>query len=203
MNLSHSRVTDWGLAHISVGTHDTVLDVGCGGGRTITKLAAIATEGKVCGVDHAEASVAASTRTNARAIAQGRVEIRQASVDQLPFPTGTFDLVTAVETHFWWPDLPGGIREIFRVLKPAGRLVIIAEVYKGANTMTARLVEQYAERTGMTLLDVEEHRQLFTTAGYSDVQVTTESSKGWICGIGTKPSTAVAKAPIACASSSR
>jgi len=40
MNLSHSGVTDWGLTHISVGIHDIVLDVGCGGGRTIAKLAA-------------------------------------------------------------------------------------------------------------------------------------------------------------------
>jgi ubiquinone/menaquinone biosynthesis C-methylase UbiE len=76
-----------------------------------------------------------------------------------------FDLVTAVETHFWWPDLPGAMREIFRVLKPGAQLVIIAEVYKGANAKTSRLVEEYAERTGMALLSAEEHRQLFTTSG--------------------------------------
>jgi hypothetical protein len=40
----------------------------------------------------------------------------------------------------------------------------------------------------MTLLSVNEHRELFTSAGYSDVQIVTESGKGWICGIGRKPS---------------
>jgi ubiquinone/menaquinone biosynthesis C-methylase UbiE len=187
MNVSHSKVTDWGLEHISVGNGDTILDVGCGGGRTISKLAATATQGKVYGVDYSEESVAASKRMNASAIKRGRVEIRQASVSQLPFSAGMFDLVTAVETHFWWSDLPGGMREIFRVLKPGGHLAIIAEVYRGSNTMTSRLVEQYAARTGMALLTVEEHRQLFATAGYSDTQVNAEGSKGWICGIGTKP----------------
>ena len=188
MNVSHSKVTDWGLEHISIGNHDTVLDVGCGGGRTISKLTAAATQGKVYGVDYSEESVAASRRTNAPAIQRGRVDIRHASVSQLPFSTGMFDLVTAVETHFWWSDLTGGMREILRVLKPGGRLAIIAEVYRGSTTMTSRLVEQYAARTGMALLNVEEHRQLFTTAGYSDVQIIAEGDKGWICGIGMKPS---------------
>ena len=52
-----------------------------------------------------------------------------------------FDLVTAVETHFWSSNLPADMREIFRVLKPYSKLVIIAEVYKGADTMVARLAE--------------------------------------------------------------
>jgi hypothetical protein len=49
-----------------------------------------------------------------------------------------------------------------------------------------KLCEKYASRTGLTLLDVDEHRELFTRAGYSDVQVIVESEKGWICGAGRK-----------------
>src|SRR5258708_7162024 len=101
INSSHSRLTDWGLGHVSGGKGDTILDVGCGGGRTMSKLAAIAAEGKVYGVDYSEESVAASTRTNARGIDASRVEIRRGSVSQLPFSDGMFDLVTGVETHFW------------------------------------------------------------------------------------------------------
>jgi fibrillarin-like rRNA methylase len=51
MNSSHSKLTDWGLEHISIENNETILDVGCGGGRTVSKLAAIATQGKVYGVD--------------------------------------------------------------------------------------------------------------------------------------------------------
>ena len=39
----------------------------------------------------------------------------------------------------------------------------------------------------MTLLDVDEHRELFVTAGHSEVQVIEERNKGWICAIGRKP----------------
>jgi len=147
--------------------HHTILDVGCGGGRTVSKLAAIVPQGRVYGVDYSDESVAATKRTNVRWMDLGRVEIRRGSVSDLPFPDGKFDLVTAVETHFWWPNLPGDMREVFRVMKPGGTLVLIAEIYKGANTMTARFAEKYASRTGMSLLSVNEHRELFTNAGYS------------------------------------
>src|SRR5258708_14078493 len=187
MNSGHSKLNDGGLEQMSIETSNTILDVGCGGGRTIRKLAAMATQGKVYGVDYSEESVAATKRTNAQWIDRGRVEVRHGSVSQLPFPDGMFDLVTAVETHFWWPNLPGDMREVFRVLKPGGALILIAEIYKGANTMAAKLAEKYASRTGMTLLSVDEHRELFTNAGFSDLQVIEERRKGWICGIGRKP----------------
>jgi ubiquinone/menaquinone biosynthesis C-methylase UbiE len=186
MNASHSKLTDWGLGPVSVEKHHAILDVGCGGGRTVSKLAVIATQGKVYGVDYSEESVGATRRTNARWIEMVLVDVKHGSVSQLPFPDGIFDLVTAVETHFWWPDLPAGVREIFRVLKPSGTLIITSEVYKGANTMVSRLAEKYASRTGMKLLSVEEHRELFANAGFADVQVIEERIKGWICGIGRR-----------------
>ncbi len=49
MNARHSQVTDWGLSHVRVKEQFTILDIGCGGGRTVGKLAAITTEGKIYG----------------------------------------------------------------------------------------------------------------------------------------------------------
>jgi len=187
MNARHSGVTDWGLSHVAIAKVDAVLDIGCGGGKTVSKLAAMATQGKVYGVDFSQESVAFAARTNRQSIAAGRVEIRHASVSQLPFPDDMFDVITAVETHFWWSDLPGDMREILRVLKPGGKLVVIAEIYKGAATKTARLAEKYLPLSGMKLLSVNEHRDLFANAGYSEIEIIEERGKGWICGIARKP----------------
>ena len=159
----------------------------------MSKLAELATEGKVYGVDHSEASVGSTARTNARQIAAGRVDVRLASVSDLPFADDTFDLVTAVETHFWWPQLPSDIREVRRVLKPGGLLMIAAEIYKGAGTMLSRLAEEHSGRTGMTLLSADEHRQLFTRSGYSDIQVLERREKTWICAMGRKPRSSAAQ----------
>jgi SAM-dependent methyltransferase len=187
MNASHSKLTDWGLGHVAIEEHYTILDVGCGGGKTVSKLAAKATEGRVYGVDYSEESVAASKRLNAAWIDLGRVEIQNGSVSQLPFADGMFDLVTAVETHFWWPHLPSDMREVFRVMKPGGVAIVIAEIYKGADTASSRLAEKYASRTGLALLSADEHREMCANAGCRDVQVIEERSRGWICAIGRKP----------------
>jgi ubiquinone/menaquinone biosynthesis C-methylase UbiE len=186
MNKSHSKLTDWGLTHITVESRSTVLDVGCGGGRTVGKLAAMAVQERVHGIDYSEESVAASRRYNAQAIRLGRVEIQLADVGKLPFPDNTFDLVTGVETHFWWPDIAAGFRETRRVLKPGGTLILIAEVYKGADTTMSRLCEKYAPITGMKMLTSDEHRDLLASVGFADVRIDALAAKGWITAQGRK-----------------
>src|SRR5205085_3526601 len=84
MNRHHSKLTDWGLSHVSIKPNDTILDVGCGGGRTINKLAPMASGGKVYGIDYSGDSVAAARRINARLIDIGRADIQQGSVSHLP-----------------------------------------------------------------------------------------------------------------------
>lgn len=190
MNRRHSRLTDWGLTHIAVASRDTILDVGCGGGRTVHKLAALATAGKVYGVDYSEASVAASRKTNQEWIALGRVEIRIGAVSRLPFTDRMFDVVTAVETHYYWPDLPRDMREVWRVLKPGGALLLIAESYKGfRGGKLDRTFERVEQVTGFkyAYLSVDEHRDLFSRAGFSDVHVFEERDRGWICALGKRP----------------
>jgi SAM-dependent methyltransferase len=185
MNLSHSGLTDWGLQHVEVAKAFTILDVGCGGGRTIQKLAALAPEGTVCGVDYADGSVAASRAMNAQLIAAGRVEIKQASVSQLPFPADKFNLVTAVETQYYWPDPVKDMQEILRVLKPGGKLIVIAESYKkGAYNWLQAPVMKLVKSSN---LDVDDHRHLFSAAGYTEIEIFEERTKGWFCGIGQKP----------------
>jgi cyclopropane fatty-acyl-phospholipid synthase-like methyltransferase len=85
MNLSHSAMTDWGLQQVTVARNATILDVGCGGGRTVSKLAAMAPNGKVVGLDYSAASVAVSRDANAQQIQEGRVQIEQGSVAALHF----------------------------------------------------------------------------------------------------------------------
>ena len=108
MNRRHSKLTDWGLKHVSIDSDAAILDIGCGGGRTIHKLAAIATKGKVYGVDSSETSVAASRKTAEECIKSGRVEIFHGSISHLPFPDQMFALATAVETRFLLARFAGG-----------------------------------------------------------------------------------------------
>jgi ubiquinone/menaquinone biosynthesis C-methylase UbiE len=188
MNRRHSEVTAWGLSHISIGTHDTILDVGCGGGMTVRKLAAQAVDGKAVGIDHSEDCVAVSARINREWIDKGRVEILPGTVSQMPFPDRKFDAVVGVDTHPFWPDLPADLREVLRVLKPDGTLLLVTEAYRGGkhDQRLQKLVERmHALR--YALLTVDEHRKLLANAGYANVQVFEEYDKGWLCVRGRRP----------------
>jgi SAM-dependent methyltransferase len=186
MNIHHSKLTDWGLSHISIGKHDTILDVGCGGGGTVHKLARLAPEGKVYGIDFSEESVTVSRMTNKQLIKMGRVEIRHSSVSCLPFVDNMFDLVTAVNTHNHWPDLVADMQEVLRVLKPDGKLMIVGEGYNGGKYADRN--RKLAELLNMALPSVNELSELFSRAGYSDVRMFEEYDRGWFCGVGRKPS---------------
>ncbi len=107
-------------------------------------------------------------------------------MSKLPFPDCRFDLVTAIETQYYWPNLAGDMSEILRVLKPGGKLVVIAENYKGGRLdwLEGPLMRVLL---GSSRLSPADQRELFANAGYVDVQVMEERNKGWICVIGTRP----------------
>jgi len=185
MNISHYQLTHWGLSHLSIGKQDTILDVGCGGGGTVHALAKLAANGKVYGIDFSDESVLVSRRTNKQLVQMGRVEIQQSSVSCLPFSGSLFDLVTAVNTHNFWPDLVADMQEILRVLKPGGKLIIIGSVYNGGKYDKRN--QKFSELIKIAFPSVHELRELFLRAGYSEVQMFEKYDSSWFCGIGTKP----------------
>ncbi|HET7840843.1 MAG TPA: methyltransferase domain-containing protein [Terriglobia bacterium] len=185
MNVTHATMTDWALEQLTVPKSAAILDVGCGGGETVRKLAALAPEGKVVGLDYSAASVAVSRQTNAKEIETGRVRIEQGSVAALPFPDHTFDIVTAVETHYYWPDLPANAREILRVLKPGGTFAMVAETYRGGPYRF--LYALVMPLLGAAFLSDAEHRGLLMQAGFTSVETTHRSGRNWICATGRRP----------------
>ncbi len=185
MNVGHADLTTWALSHVQIGPAFAMLDVGCGGGRTIERLASAAPDGKTYGIDYSEESVAVARETNSAQIERGRVDVRQGTVSSLPFPDATFDLVVAVETHYYWPDLPSDVREVMRVLRSGGTFLLAAETYRGRrNDWIYRPVMRLIYRA--TYLSVEEHRRLLSDAGYLRVEVFEERSRGWICAVARK-----------------
>jgi SAM-dependent methyltransferase len=112
------------LALLELKPGDHVLEVGFGHGATIVRLAAAVGGGLVAGVDPSAAMCRMAALRNRPAAAQGRVEIRQAPAEAIPYPDGTFDKVVTVHTVYFWPDLALALGEIARVLKAGGRLVL-------------------------------------------------------------------------------
>ncbi len=184
-NRSHAKLSDWGLQQVILPANAVILDVGCGGGRTVSRLSDLAPAGRVVGLDVSAASAAVSRDTNAGGIESGRVQILQGSVAALPFPSGVFEIVTAVETHYYWPDLAANVKEILRVLKPGGTFLLIAEAYRGG---PFRLIYGIImPLIGAAFLSDAEHRDLLIQAGFTEVVTKHIPGKNWICATGRKP----------------
>jgi len=185
-NRSHATLTDWGLQQVMVPKSAVMLDVGCGGGRTVGRLSSLAPEGRVVGLDVSAASTAVARDNNVAEIQSGRIQILQGSVAALPFSNSAFDIVTAVETHYYWPSLSANVKEVWRVLKPGGTFALIAEAYRGGPLRL--LYGIIMPLIGAALLSDEEHRDLLTQAGFTEVVTKHVSGKNWICATGRKPS---------------
>ena len=93
MNESHESLAQWGVSHLDIEKDDVILDIGCGGGVNVERFLQM-TENKVYGLDYSEVAVEKSTKLNQDAIDEGRCEIIQGSVSELPFEDNTFDIIT-------------------------------------------------------------------------------------------------------------
>lgn len=184
MNESHYALTSWGMEQFSIAPDSIILDVGCGGGRTIQRMAEMASEGKVYGIDYSPDCVAWSNAYNAELIKEGRAEIMHAAVNELPFIDNYFDIVTAVETVYFWPDLGECFKEIKRVLKPAGKFIIINEVYQ--SELFRERNEAYSAAGDMQIFAPEELKKYLEEAQFKNVTSAVVESNNWLCCIGEK-----------------
>ena len=183
MNESHARLVDWGLAHLALRANDTVLDIGCGGGNTLARMAERVTEGHLTGIDYAETSVEASRTFNAALVDAGRMEILHGSVDALPFVDAHFDAVVTVESFYFWPSPEKSLEEVARVVKKGGTFLLLAEIY-GRDDLPEDI---RAKVVGYDLTNPtpEEFERLFRAAGFSEVTLHFKDGEYWIavCGV--------------------
>ena len=107
-------------------------------------------------------------KVNEAAIAEGRCTVLQGSVADMIFAGDWFDAVTAFETVYFWPDLPQCFREVYRVLKPGGTLLICNES-NGDSDKDEKWTEIIG---GMTIYKDAELKMYLEQAGFHDVQIT-------------------------------
>ncbi|CAM4436801.1 class I SAM-dependent methyltransferase [Paenibacillus tarimensis] len=173
MNAAHSGMNNWALEKLDIGGHSNILDIGCGGGKAIRTLSALSSHGKIYGIDYSGQAVKESIQANRKDVESGKVKILQASVTDTPFADNYFDVITAFQTHYFWDDLEGGVKEAYRILKKSGCFIITAEVYKINYHMHSHKTK-------------EEMEQLFSSTGFAAVQFYENTSKGWLCIKGVK-----------------
>lgn len=173
----HAKLAEWGLSEVSIVENAGILDVGCGGGANIARLLRRTPKGKVTGIDYSPVSVKKSREVNVKAIAAGRCQVVEGSAAALPFEEGSFDLVTAFETVYFWPQIEKCFAGVRRTLKEGGIFVIVNEDdgLSGNNDKWEKLID------GMHTYTPDELRTHLSAAGFRDIAVRRNEQRHWLC----------------------
>ncbi|MFC3077936.1 class I SAM-dependent methyltransferase [Phenylobacterium terrae] len=122
MNRGNASLNSYAVEQLRLSADDRVLEIGFGGGVALPRP--IREAAYVCGVDASPDVVKAATTRFANDVSAGRAEFRVGMVESLPSPDAAFDKALSVNTVYFWKSLESGAREIGRVLKPGGRVVL-------------------------------------------------------------------------------
>lgn len=179
MNKGHSELTDWALVHLEIKRNYNALDIGCGGGKTVSKLCQRIGNGKVFGIDYSELCVEKSKKLNKNNIMCGKASILQSSVSSLPFEDNKFDVITAVETYYFWPDKLNDLKEVYRVLKSGGKLLLVFEMVKSEEEPNKW--DKVEKSLGIEAVSKDGIVDILLHAGYQNIRTYSKSSTGWLC----------------------
>lgn len=179
MNKSHETMAVWGVSHFDINEDDVILDIGCGGGRNIERFASQITSGKVVGLDYSEVSVEKSTKLNKDAIDEGKVEVIQGLVSEMPFDDNTFDIVTGFETIYFWPDFINDLKEVNRVLKKDALVFFCNEAVYREGQMEK--YDDLVELLDMKIYSEEVLKESLEKTGFKDFKSYINDENDWIC----------------------
>jgi ubiquinone/menaquinone biosynthesis C-methylase UbiE len=162
---------EWTISLLEIQPIDHVLEIGFGPGRGIQRVAKIAAQGRVAGVDLSQTMLRQASRRNTATIAAGLVELRLGEASKLPYPDNSFHKAFATNVAYFWNDPVATLREISRVLKPGGRLALYVVSKEDIANFKVTQTGLYQLYTG------EELVQLLTQTGFRQARFVTKAER--------------------------
>jgi len=163
MEQHHLPIVEPMLALIQFNPEDRVLDVGCGTGWLVRRIAPLLSAGLAAGLDVSDAMI---RRAESLSAGLPNVVFARGGVDLISWDSGYFSKILSVESAYYWPDPAAGAREIFRVLSPGGAAWILINYYRDNPHC-----HQWGELLEVSthLFTAEEWAGLFRQAGFPSV----------------------------------
>ena len=172
MNNDHAKLVDAGLPYARIQRNDVCLDIGCGGGYTLKRLSE-RTDNKIYGIDISETSVKLSGKFNKKGVKEGRIIVKQGSASAIPFPNEAFDVITAVETFYFWENKHICLESIYNALKNGGRFLILLDDYDDGTNRQAEAVDLIK----LELNKPEDIKKMLIEAGFKEIEISNINQK--------------------------
>ena len=144
---------------------DIYLEIGFGSGIFIKKY--ISHVSKIAGLDYSKDMVELAIDINEKLVESGKAEFIQGDASSLPWDDNDFSVVAAIETFFFWTETEKSLKEIFRVLKPGGRLIIEMAFNKDDGVDHKR----HIKKMNLKLYSGEEMKKLLKKTGFNDIVI--------------------------------
>jgi len=140
LRIRQSReIAKWALSLLEIQPADRILEIGAGSGTAIELAARHCPLGLVTGIEADPFLVRRARRRNKLDIRHGRIVIGNGSVSALPYADSSFHKVYAINSVQHWPHLLRDLKEIHRVLRPDGKLVIVRHLSRGKRQSAAKV----------------------------------------------------------------
>jgi ubiquinone/menaquinone biosynthesis C-methylase UbiE len=165
MAIETASLNSQALELLGLQPSDRLLEVGFGHGRTIRSAAAQVPQGFVAGVDVSEDMVRMAQRRCVELVGKGLVELTVGDSRRLPYVDTSFDKVLSVHTIYFWKEPVKDLGEMFRVLRPGGRLVLGFRA-KSDNGATSDFPE-----TVYSFYSIDEVSTLLESAGFDEKSI--------------------------------
>ena len=104
-----------------------VVDVGCGTGAALREAASAVTEGSLTGVEPVPRMIELAQEQTESHPAAPRIEFRLGPAEDSPVDDAAMDVVLAFDSFDHWQDKARGLSEIRRILRSAGRLIVVKD----------------------------------------------------------------------------
>jgi arsenite methyltransferase len=154
-----------------IGAGDVVLDVGAGSGTDVLVARnLVGSAGAVVGLDMT-LCMREKLRANVRAAGVTNVQVLDANAERIPLPDSAVDVVTSNGVLNLVPDKPGAIREIFRVVRPGGRVQIADIVLGTLPSPACRSRPELWVECIVGATTEADYLEYFRSAGFQDVEV--------------------------------
>ena len=179
MRILNQQCNRMAVSALRVHAGQSVLELGCGPGEALALLAEKMPGTHLHGLDRSELMIARARMRNRAAERAGLLTLHHCNSQQLPFPGQSIDAVLAINVAYFWTDIGSTLREIRRVLRPGGQLVLYV-----TDRASMRLWSFASERTHVHW-DAQSILAALLAGGFSkhEIEISTRRLRGGIHGV--------------------